>query len=112
MVKTVSPKAKATPRKPIPKPGNPAAKTAAPQPPNTSQKVPKNSATTRRDMSLSIGSSRANEFIRYRLRSERSRTLVTGSDPEVTNAQLTGQYDRSNAIGWRDLAKKNLVSHR
>src|SRR6266480_3751395 len=57
MVSTVRPKANATPTKPIPRLGKAAANTAAPQPPNTSQKVPKNSATTRRDMSLSIVSS-------------------------------------------------------
>ena len=47
MVSRVSPKAKATPAKPIPRFGNAAAKTALPQPPNTSQDVPKNSATQR-----------------------------------------------------------------
>jgi hypothetical protein len=48
MVNTVKPKAKDTPSKPMPKlfaaSGNAAAKTALPQPANTSQKVPKNSA--------------------------------------------------------------------
>lgn len=43
----VSPKAKATPAKPIPRFGKAAAKTALPQPPNTSQNVPKNSAKQR-----------------------------------------------------------------
>src|SRR5208283_1015188 len=46
MVKTVRPKARATPRKPIPVFGNVAASTALPQPPKTSQNVPKNSAAT------------------------------------------------------------------
>src|SRR5215813_629379 len=55
MVNTVRPNAKATPRKPIPRLGKAAASTAAPQPPKTSQNVPKNSATTRRDVSLSMG---------------------------------------------------------
>src|SRR3546814_2722299 len=41
---TVRPNAKATPRKPIPRSGKPAAITALPQPPKTSQKVPTNSA--------------------------------------------------------------------
>src|SRR5665213_74985 len=54
MVNTVRPNANATPRKPMPKPGKPAARTAAPQPPKVSQNVPKNSATMRRDMSLSM----------------------------------------------------------
>src|SRR5215510_2936796 len=54
MVRTVKPNANATPRKPIPKPGKPAANTAAPQPPSTSQNVPKNSATTRLEISVSI----------------------------------------------------------
>ncbi len=50
MVSTVRPKAIATPRKPTPSPvsvsplTNIAANTAVPQPPNTSQKVPRNSA--------------------------------------------------------------------
>jgi hypothetical protein len=44
MVNTVSPKAKATPANPIPRPGKAAAKTALPQPPKTSQNVPMNSA--------------------------------------------------------------------
>src|SRR5580704_17688267 len=47
MVKTVSPKAQATPRKPMPVLGKPAASTAAPQPPKTSQNVPTNSAIAR-----------------------------------------------------------------
>src|SRR5271167_2739840 len=44
MVSTVNPKAKATPAKPIPRPGKAAASTAAPQPPNVNQNVPRNSA--------------------------------------------------------------------
>jgi hypothetical protein len=44
MVSTVNPKAKATPRKPMPSEGNAAASTALPQPPKTSQNVPKTSA--------------------------------------------------------------------
>src|SRR5271156_2627201 len=44
MVSTVNPKAKATPAKPIPRPGKAAASTAAPQPPNVNQNVPINSA--------------------------------------------------------------------
>src|SRR3954468_7509039 len=36
----------------MPRSGKPAAKTAAPQPPNTSQKVPKTSAAIRRDLSI------------------------------------------------------------
>src|SRR6185312_9129818 len=47
IVNSVRPKASATPKKPIPKPGNAAANTALPQPPNTNQKVPKNSASER-----------------------------------------------------------------
>ncbi len=44
-VNTVRPKAKETPTSPIPTPGTPAAKTAAPQPPRTSHAVPINPAT-------------------------------------------------------------------
>ena len=47
IVNTVNPKASATPAKPMPSPGNAAARTALPQPPKTSQKVPKNSAVAR-----------------------------------------------------------------
>src|SRR4051812_32386748 len=47
MVSTVNPKAKATPMKPMPRAGKAAASTALPQPPNTSQKVPMNSANDR-----------------------------------------------------------------
>ena len=47
MVRTVRPKASATPANPMPSVGKPAARTAAPHPPNTSQKVPKNSAKAR-----------------------------------------------------------------
>src|SRR4051794_27398689 len=45
MVSTVRPNASATPRNPIPRPGKPAARTALPQPPKTSQKVPMSSAS-------------------------------------------------------------------
>src|SRR5579859_6840769 len=44
MVRTVNPKAKATPANPIPRFGNAADRTALPQPPKTSQNVPRNSA--------------------------------------------------------------------
>src|ERR1700685_3805622 len=44
MVSTVRPNARATPTKPMPRPGKPAARTAAPHPPKTSHAVPKNSA--------------------------------------------------------------------
>ena len=44
MVSTVRPKASDTPAKPMPSSGKAAASTAEPQPPNTSQNVPKNSA--------------------------------------------------------------------
>src|SRR5208282_553391 len=47
MVSTVKPKARATPTNPMPSVGKPAASTAAPHPPKTSQKVPKNSARAR-----------------------------------------------------------------
>src|SRR3954462_9010532 len=50
MVSTVRPNARETPSRPIPTAGNVAARTAAPHPANVSQKVPKNSAVTRRDI--------------------------------------------------------------
>src|SRR5208282_2489035 len=46
MVNTVRPKARATPRKPIPSCGYAASSTAAPHPPKTSQNVPINSAAS------------------------------------------------------------------
>src|SRR6185437_11272557 len=46
MATMVSPKASATPNRPIPTCGNAAASTALPQPPKTSQKVPMNSAAS------------------------------------------------------------------
>lgn len=47
MVSTVRPKARLTPSSPIPTSGNAAAITALPQPPRTSQNVPKNAANMR-----------------------------------------------------------------
>src|ERR1700752_48831 len=47
IVRTVRPKAKDTPAKPIPSSGNAAANTALPHPPNINQNVPTNSAVTR-----------------------------------------------------------------
>ena len=47
IVRTVRPKAKETPAKPIPSSGNAAASTALPHPPNTNQNVPTNSAVRR-----------------------------------------------------------------
>ncbi len=44
IVRTVRPKASETPSRPMPTSGNAAASTALPQPPSTSQNVPKNSA--------------------------------------------------------------------
>ena len=52
MVRTVRPNASDTPTKPIPSCGKAAASTALPQPAKVSQKVPKNSAPTRRVMSM------------------------------------------------------------
>ena len=52
MVSTVRPNASDTPTKPIPSCGKAAASTALPQPAKVSQKVPKNSALTRRVMSM------------------------------------------------------------
>ena len=44
---TVSPKASATAKEPMPRPGNAAARTALPHPPKTNLKVPKNAAAAR-----------------------------------------------------------------
>ena len=61
IVRTVNPNASATPAKPIPRAGKPAASTALPQPPSTNQKVPTNSAVDRRssDMRSNVGSQSA-----------------------------------------------------
>jgi hypothetical protein len=48
IVSTLSPNARATPAKPMPRPGNAAASTALPQPPSTNQNVPHSSAIDRR----------------------------------------------------------------
>src|SRR5215471_1787834 len=53
MVRTVSPNARATPSNPIPTCGKAAARTALPHPPNTSQNVPRNSATARFERDIS-----------------------------------------------------------
>ncbi len=47
IVRTASPKARATPSRPTPTPGKPAASTAVPQPASTSQNVPIASAPRR-----------------------------------------------------------------
>src|SRR6516162_1686876 len=113
MVRTVSPNAKATPRKPIPRFGKPAASTAAPQPPNTSHKVPKNSATTRRGTSFSMGPLPHYDVNTLPVEIGPLKNLGHRvGPPAVTNAQLTGQYDRTSATGWRDVAKKKLASDR
>src|ERR1700733_294593 len=52
MVSTVRPKANETPSRPIPTLGKPAARTALPQPPKTSQNVPKSSAAARLDKDM------------------------------------------------------------
>jgi len=67
MVSTVRPKARATPTKPMPRLGNAAAKTALPQPPKTSQKVPKNSAAARFERFIGLPAlSRDLELVRRR----------------------------------------------
>src|SRR5687768_13154947 len=54
MVTTVRPNASETPTRPMPTSGNFAASTALPQPPNTSQNVPNNSATERLRMGMRL----------------------------------------------------------
>src|SRR5580765_7986674 len=62
MVRTVKPKARETPWRPMPTLGKAAAKTALPHPPNTNHKVPINSAPSRLDKGMSKPSS--GEFFR------------------------------------------------
>src|ERR1700729_3475029 len=52
MVRTVRPNPSDTPTKPMPRAGNAAARTAAPQPPSTSHAVPMNSAASLRVMAF------------------------------------------------------------
>ena len=52
MVRSVRPKASDTPTNPMPSDGKAAASTALPQPPSTSQKVPRNSAAKRFEMGM------------------------------------------------------------
>src|SRR3954470_242825 len=54
MVNTVRPKASDTPMSPIPTLGKPAASTALPHPPKTSQKVPNTSAMSLRDNGMAL----------------------------------------------------------
>ncbi|CUX32870.1 hypothetical protein AGR7C_Cc260218 [Agrobacterium deltaense Zutra 3/1] len=65
MVRTVRPKAKATPRKPMPSSGKPAAKTALPHPPNTSQKVPRNSERSLRLITLPLCYDCINYYVQF-----------------------------------------------
>ena len=53
IVTTVSPKAKAIPKTPMPSPGMPALRSALPQPANTNQNVPSASAANRCTISAS-----------------------------------------------------------
>jgi hypothetical protein len=52
IVSTVRRKARATSGNPMPKPGNPVARTALPQPSKTNQNVPTNSAVERFQMGM------------------------------------------------------------
>lgn len=65
MVGTVSPNANATPANPMPELGNAAARTALPQPPKTSQKVPRHSARERLPSVADVSSSTAGSRIRH-----------------------------------------------
>ena len=57
MVNRVRPNASATPTNPMPNPGNAAEMTAAPQPPNTSHNVPRNSAKDLFESDMRLSSS-------------------------------------------------------
>ncbi len=114
IVKTVKPKARATPTNPIPRWGNPAASTAAPQPPNTSQNVPKNSATTRRDISIPIGC-----LLRSGLEDRRSPSSCEAHDhrarPDSIRTaarilRLSGLPDRTRLRGFSRLSIRLLKS--
>src|SRR6187399_985869 len=81
MVTTVRPNASETPTRPIPTSGNFAASTALPQPPNTSQNVPNNSAAERLRMGMSISldcSSQAGTLCKLYIRVNRPKGPLDG----------------------------------
>src|SRR5579864_9198663 len=89
MVRTVSPKARATPAYPMPTLGTPAASTAEPHPPKTSQKVPKNSAAARLPIGMGDLLSRMkNMSLRGPVSSERKR-VAQGDRNQKDETYLT-----------------------
>ena len=85
IVSTVNPKAKLTPKKPMPSDGKPAASTALPQPANVSQNVPKNSAP-RRCTICSRSTRRDDEQRFYQYRQVR---MVLNSAPQPLSLNFT-----------------------
>src|SRR4030095_8655398 len=92
MVKTVRPKASDTPANPIPSPGKPAASTALPQPPNTNQNVPMNSAVALLDRDIcDILPSKGNFELRIsnlELRISKLNAMVRNSQFEIRNSHF------------------------
>src|SRR6476620_3211668 len=110
MVSTVSPKAKLTPRNPMPSDGKPAASTALPQPANVSQKVPKNSAPRRRHMTMFLprGSCLPSHFFMSELgqnRKSSTRAHVFRFAPESGHCATESAcpFRALPDIGWRSL---------
>src|SRR5215475_15477246 len=99
MVSTVSPKANETPRSPIPRAGNAAASTALPQPPRTSQKVPRNSLESFENTRASF------DVLRAAIRSRIRDGLDVGQNPLLLEELLLGpvgaehQLERPSGIG-------------
>src|SRR5258708_20951483 len=102
MVSTGSPKARAKPTNPIPRPGNAAASTALPQPPKTNQKVPRNSARDRFVRVIRHSS--------YRNRiSQMGFALWIDESTRLAWAQGTHEY---RAMGTAVIAWKDQFRHR
>src|SRR5690606_10454867 len=95
MVSTVRPKASATPAKPIPNSGKPAASTALPQPPRTSQKVPMSSAVQRFD----------NEDMMH---FSREKTAVSVSQPHQSQSEALQRAQRRRDAPRREGAARSV----
>src|SRR5580704_6582884 len=109
IVSTVRPKARATPTNPMPSVGKPAANTAAPHPPNTSQKVPKNSAKARflRVMTSPLSQTEVRFRLGPRLRAEgyhnagriETRNVASEQDPGKTTSASWYFFGISLCVG-------------
>src|SRR5215472_8746291 len=115
MVRTVSPKASATPTNPIPRPGNPAASTALPHPPNTSQNVPTNSANARfvKGMTPSLFMIAQNVTGKRRLsrRRQRSPQYLAAWSTTILPVATLGPGEARRRVGDDDGIDKSLQQY-